>query len=252
MGEQPILPCCTRLPVKSLHNIRDLGGYPTQNGAHIVPGRFIRSDAPVRLDAQGIDVLLSYSIRHVIDLRSHSEIHENPNLLQDHPLIHYVNIPLLGPDLQRDLANLQHHYNGSGQAGLVELYRRILDCSGPAIASVMQTLADARDGARLFHCSHGKDRTGLIAALLLLLADVPPQCIIQDYQLSASFLKPWFKTFMHKIPPEDRHFFKTLPEYMKQTLLYLQTHYGSAKAYLGQCGVSHASITRLIELLLIP
>ena len=131
--------------------------------------------------------------------------------------IRYHNIPLLGASLERDMMRLQIN-NGSKKISLADLYRHILDQSQPAIGAVMLTLAAADNGARLFNCSHGKDRTGLIAALLLALAGVSHDNIVADYQVSESLLKPWFDTFIHKVPETDRRFFMTPPHFMREAL----------------------------------
>ncbi|MDW7657998.1 MAG: tyrosine-protein phosphatase [Bacillota bacterium] len=242
---------CPPLKLQTLYNIRDLGGHPTADGRETQCGRFIRSDAPVRLSQSDLDVLLSYPVRHVIDLRSQSEIRQQPHDLRDQPGISYHNIPLLGVSLERDMMRLQRN-NGHKKISLVDLYRHILDQSQTAIRSVMLTLAAADSDARLFNCSHGKDRTGLITALLLALAGVGHDHIVDDYQVSESLLKPWFDTFIHMVPETDRRFFMTPPHYMRETLAYIEEKYHGATSYLLACGVDISVQERLRQLLLAP
>jgi protein-tyrosine phosphatase len=242
---------CPPISLQTLYNIRDLGGHPTNDGRKTLCGRFIRSDAPVRLSPADLSALLAYPVRLVIDLRSQSEIRQQPHNLRDHPEITYHHIPLLGVSLERDMMRLQIN-NGHKKISLVDLYRHILDQSQAAIGNVMKTLAAADNGARLFNCSHGKDRTGLIAALLLALAGVSYNNIVHDYQVSEALLKPWFDTFIHLVPETDRRFFMTPPHYMRETLAYIDAKYQSVSAYLMACGVDAPVQERLRQLLLVP
>ena len=239
------------LNLQTLYNIRDLGGHLTADGRKTVYGRFIRSDAPVRLSPSDLAALLALPVRHVIDLRSQSEIRDQPHDLRNHPDIRYHNIPLLGASLEHDMMRLQQK-NGHQPISLADLYRHVLDESQPAIGTVMRTLAAADHGARLFNCSHGKDRTGLIAALLLTLADVDNSRIIDDYQVSESLLKPWYDTFIEQIPEPDRRFFITPPQFMRATLAHIHNKYHDITAYLLQCGVPLTVQERLRQLLLTP
>ncbi len=243
---------CPPLACETLYNIRDLGGYRTCDGRRTLCRRFLRSDAPVRLTQQDIQKLMLIPVHTVVDLRSHSEIRQAPHSLKDCPGIRYHNIPLLGKDLDRDIAALQRRDIRQDQADLVDLYRHIIDRSQEAIGQVLNQLASATAGAALFNCSHGKDRTGLISALLLLLADVKEAMIIEDYQVSARLLKPWFDTFLHEVPKEARIFFRTPPSYMRQTLLYLKQKYQSADRYLQACGVEPQARQTLRDRLLVP
>lgn len=249
----------TRGPrLNTLYNVRDLGGYAAAGGRQTQSGRFLRADAPVRLDAHDLQVLFSYPVRTVIDLRSRSEIVAAPSMLISFPEITYHNVPLLGDDMEQAMAALYEHSvrpaaypdGRAYQVGLADLYLLLLDKSQALIGRVMNLLADAADGACLINCSHGKDRTGLVAALLLLLAGVDETNIVENYQVSASLLQPWFDTFIHEVPAADRVFFNTDPENMRIALDHLVRHYGSAEQYLGICGVSPQQLGRLKSRLL--
>lgn len=232
----------------TLYNIRDLGGHPTQHGQKTQFFRFVRSDAPVRLSQSDQERLLAYPIRQIIDLRSLNEVNQQPNSLKDHPLVQYVHIPLLGPSLEQDMMRLQKDQEKDIE--LVDLYLYILDHSKPAVARVLKTMLGAKEGAVLFHCTHGKDRTGLIAALLLSLAGVDKETIVSDYSLSESKLQPWFDTFIHNIPKADRRFFTTPARYMEQTLKHIEEQYGSIEEYLRLCGLSQKEQSLLKKRLL--
>ncbi len=240
---------CPPISVNSLFNIRDLGGYLTQSGSKTICRRFVRSDAPSGLSEEDLAVLLAYPVSQVIDLRSQSELDKQPHDLRQLPGVSYHHIPLLGPDLEKNLAGLQD-VSALTEFTLADLYRYILDMAQPAVGSVMRTLAANKKGSSLFNCSHGKDRTGLISALLLSLAGVSQEHIVHDYKISAELLKPWFDTFIHKMPEKSRHFFTTPAHYMEATLQYLTDKYESVPAYLNLCGVDQATQVQLRRLLL--
>lgn len=161
-----------------LANARDLGGLPTRRGRAIRRAAFVRSDGLHNMSATGFDALLDHGVRTVIDLRTHGELSRLPNPAQDRPEINFVHVSLLGmsgdPQFVRDV-NLPPH---------VEWVEMMLEHAQPRIAEVMRAIAEAPPGGVLFHCHVGKDRTGLIADLLLALADVPDDAIVDDYVLS--------------------------------------------------------------------
>jgi hypothetical protein len=151
-----------------MRNLRDVGGLPLAGGGTTRRGVLLRSDAP-RVD----DVVpggLAWPPRLVIDLRSEGEAGD------DHPLggdaaVHVVS---LSADAAVDgLAR-------TGPGGLGMLYGSILDAAGPLFARTVGLLADAPEPA-LVHCTAGKDRTGLVVAVLLAAIGVERDAIVDDY-----------------------------------------------------------------------
>lgn len=265
----------TRGPrLHTLYNVRDLGGYPTQDGQITQPGRFLRADAPIRLDEHDRLALASYPVRTVIDLRSDSEIRSAPSVFAHDAGVNYHHVSLMGEDIGQAMAALADHAYALKQAqakeqtkrtssldpqdslpyqvGPSDFYIMLLERSQESIGQVMNILADAPPGASLFNCSHGKDRTGVIAALLLLLAGVSEDDVIENYRVSDVLLQPWFDTFIHEVPEKDMVFYNTNPLHMRKTLDHLATQYGSAADLLVRCGVSSDQQDRLKRKLLIP
>lgn len=234
-----------RLLLQTMYNVRDLGGFATSDGQATTFGHFLRADAPVRLNHADLHRLLDFPVRTVIDLRSPNEINGLPHILREQPEVTYINIPLLGMDLDAGIASVQKFEAERERVGLPDLYIHLLEQARAPIGQVFSSLAAARSGACLFHCSHGKDRTGLIAALLLMLAGVSDSDIIANYQISSTYLKPWFDTFIDQIPADILHFFHTQPQNMELTLRYFHQHFASAAAYLAACGVSQPEINEL-------
>lgn len=163
-----------RIVLPGLFNLRDLGGYPTHGGA--LPWRTLfRSDALHQLDADGIATLASLSLRTVIDLRTHIEAEIAPSPLDDIGA-RSAHISILGGDLP------------SLPLELDAIYRHVVDECGGAIAHAVKLLCDERAFPALVHCSAGKDRTGIVVAMVLAVLGVPDDLIAADYSLSASYL----------------------------------------------------------------
>lgn len=237
------LPASRRLLLETMFNVRDLGGYPTRDGSITSFGKFIRADAPFRLNEHDLQTLLQLPVTTVIDLRSPSENNQENYRLNASPDVDYFNIPLLGFDMMASIMAMND--SDDPYIAVPDLYIRMLEKAQEPIGDVITRLARAKSGACLFHCTHGKDRTGIIAALLLMLASVRDQDIIADYQVSATYLKPWFDTFIQGLPAEIMHFFRTEPENMEKTLEYFHQNYRSVDQYLNNCGVDASDIARL-------
>jgi protein-tyrosine phosphatase len=163
-----------RIILPGLFNLRDLGGYPTANGA-IPWRRLLRSDALHQLDATGIRTLADVGLRTIIDLRTEMEAEAAPSPL-DHLAAATAHVSILGGDLE------------SLPLELDAIYRFMIEQRGDAVAAAIRLLC--ADGAypALVHCSAGKDRTGIVIALVLSVLGVPDEAIAADYALSASYL----------------------------------------------------------------
>src|SRR5215212_887954 len=238
-------------PVRRLHwdacyNVRDLGGYATAEGGSTCWGAFVRTDNLSRLTPAGQSALIEYGVRTVIDLRRAFEltIDLNPFATPSGATraVTYLNLPLgLGADREGILA-VQAAGEGD-DATLSAIFCQVLDHYGRGIAGVMSAIAAAPAGAVLFHCHAGKDRTGMVAALLLALAGVPHATIAEDYALSQLYLQPIFDQRLSQEPdPAKRErmarMMGTVPETMLGVLAYLDERHGGAARYLRAAGVT--------------
>jgi hypothetical protein len=171
----------------------------------------IRSDLPGGLSRVDARVLDDYGVRSVIDLRAPRELSERPNPLRDSP--GYRHRPLLG-DRDLDLLTELRDLPGS--------YLWKVDNRGEAIAAILAEIAESPPGGVLFHCLAGKDRTGVVAALLLTVVGVGRDAIVEDYVLSDG-------TMPTEFPPT--------PEVMLGMLDHLDHRHGGVPAYLAGIGV---------------
>ncbi len=237
---------------EACHNVRDLGGYATADGGRTRWGAFVRADNLCRLTPSGRDALLNYGVRTVIDLRRAAELETDPNpfaVPADARLPIYLNLPMgLGADSVGRAAVAAAI--ASEGASMVGLFRQVLDHYWRGIARVTTALATAPDGAVLFHCHAGKDRTGLVAALLLALAGVPEQTIVEDYVLSQECLQPVFDERLSQEPDLEKRarlaqMIGAVPETMLSILDHLNVRHGGAERYLLAAGVAASDIERL-------
>lgn len=234
------------LPIPGTHNVRDLGGYATATGPTQFR-RLLRADALHRLDETGVATLVDTGVTTVIDLRHSDELAHQPNPFTGHGTVRYHNISLLD--------GLAPNLMSEGDQ-LLELYQLALSQRQGAIAEVLTRIADAPAGTVLFHCTAGKDRTGIIAALLLSVAGVEASDIVDDYAQTAALIAPIVADIIAGAAARgtDPESFKRLlasdPATMVATLAFIETEFGSVPAYLALIGLGEATVARLRNRLL--
>ena len=220
-------------------NLRDLGGYPTCEGRSTVWERFLRGDNPLGLSAEEERWLLDRGIHTVVDLRSESEAERRPCGLAGRPGFTYLHCPLAGGE------RLAQREADIGRGYFEALDRR------ESVRRILEAIAAAPDGV-LFHCAAGKDRTGLVAALLLLNAGVPRSEVVADYQISAAYLKEFVAYLRRVVPGFDPWAGNSKAEYMEECLDLLEEKYGSVGGYLRAAGLSEETLARLREKMTTP
>lgn len=220
-------------------NVRDLGGLPAADGTRIRDGALVRSDYTGRLTAEGRAALIAHGVRMIIDIRTPAELEMDPPVFGDEAdaEVRYLHLPFFSKDEQFD-AELRAT-NSSAEA-----YQLFLDRWGESVAAIVTAVARAPEGGVLIHCYSGKDRTGVIVALVLALMGVPDDAIAADYALTDANLRTWYDEILAQThDPEERRMLETqiftsFPETMLATLAHLRERYGGAEGYLLQFGVS--------------
>lgn len=240
------------LVLRGARNVRDLGGYPfvaeggqTGTTAH---GAFLRGDALGGLRSQDFARLDRYGLSRVIDVRSSFEVRHWPDPYAPgrrgaRQNVEYIHIPMLD------------QLNSSGLRGQVprrmsDVYLQLLDNDAESFRLVMEALDGP--GCALFHCRAGKDRTGVIAMLLLGIAGVDDAQIVADYAATGEYMsfsmhaqRVFVAVVLRRRVP--RSLFVAQPVEMERTLSHLHERYGTARAYLQDyAGCEPALLDRLV------
>ena len=233
------------LALAGTRNTRELGGYPAACGRKTRRHAFLRSDGLSGLTDKDVQMLLDYGVCCVVDLRSESETAAAPSRLADVPGVDYYSIPML------DEAASQG-FTGGMPERMGDVYVKLLSGRGDAFARMIRIFAQHSDGTVLFNCTAGKDRTGVTAMLLLLLAGVPCEIVVADYSVSEANMqeifkqqKAWLEKTFGVTPPDA--VFSSAPEELETALAYLAEHYGTAESYLLQAGAAAQDIAVVHE-----
>ena len=167
------------LQVESMTNVRDLGGYETQSGYYTKSHKFIRSTNPSKLTDEEKEYLYDYGIRLQVDLRSDFEIEQQPSSLIGYKDIEYIRIDLMKIKNLNVLPKEVTNYKD-----LAGFYIYMLETNKEQFKELFEVFYDHPYNAIMFNCSAGKDRTGVVAALLLDLAGCHEYDIVKDYSES--------------------------------------------------------------------
>lgn len=215
-----------RIICKNVSNMRDLGGYCNKEGKVIKFNRFIRSNLPYEMTNQEIKYLLDNKINTIIDLRRKDEVERKKNCLNREEF-NYYNI-----SVKSNIFKLEEDIT-------IGYMKTISDKE--TISQVFNIIANSKDGV-LFNCTAGKDRTGVVAMLLLLLADVYDDDIIADYSVSYIYIREKMKK-MNKDNPDLPSFFdRSKLEYMEETLKLFRQKYKNINNYMEYLGISEKEV----------
>ncbi|MFV0414165.1 MAG: tyrosine-protein phosphatase [Oscillospiraceae bacterium] len=227
-----------RLALQGSPNTRDLGGYPCAGGITRW-GVFLRSATPGFLTGQDIETLRAYGVTTAVDLRSNEEKTREPSQLLNRPGFTVYGVPLL------DQMN-SSYFEGDLPGSMSGLYISLLENNSHDLVQIFEHLAGAA-GACLFNCTAGKDRTGVVAMLLLHLAGVPNADIEADYTVTEVYMREVFVQRTGTLADQEipDYIFRSLPESMRRVLRHLEENYGSAEAYLIKAGLAGETIARL-------
>lgn len=234
-------------------NFRDLGGLPAATGT-VRRGVLYRSGMTHQISEAGIQRLAEeYGLRTVIDLRSRQELDSGLATWHVAGISHH-HVPVLQSttasieEISRRYAEMK-----SGVFDWTGMYVRMLEEGAPAFKQVFTLVAKADGLPAVFHCSGGRDRTGVTAALLLSAVGVADELIARDYALTGAHLRPhldrftWQSERMSMTREEMAQLLETTEEAMLRFLEITRGQYGSAAGYLGSVGVEEDTIAAVRE-----
>jgi protein-tyrosine phosphatase len=244
--------CYRRLPLEGLYNARDLGGYPATGGKITKYGVFVRSDAPRCLTEGDLTFLKDFGVTMSVDFRGDREVVMDPSSLAEAGWVRCLRSPAFNEQVA--------FAAGGGRGGppvtsFVDWGAKYVEMAEECKGWIKTTLElfGGSGGAVLYHCTTGKDRTGIISALLLGLCGVSDEDIVADYCVSEVYLRPVYERlidgFREHRPSEaislTDPFFKTSPGNMAALLRHLNARYGGIRGFLSACGVPDTVIETL-------
>lgn len=239
--------------LEAVHNFRDLGGYATSDGRITKWRTLFRADGLYRLTPSDIEVLEPLGLKTVIDLRSDAELDERGRFPVDvHPVVfHHL------PIVDTTWAGIERPKYERDEDFLIWAYQEMLTVGAPRFALAFDALAEADALPAVFHCAAGKDRTGLLAALLLGSLGVSRDDIVADYVLTVEGMArfqiwaarewPEWAERMAKMPPA---FHAALPDAMRHIVDELCAEHGTIRNYVRSIGVSDDTVATLESVLL--
>ena len=246
-------PADRSLVVEGLLNGRDLGGLPTTDGRRVRRGLVVRSDDLSGLtDAGAVALVRDLGPRLVVDLRTPTECARQGRGLADVEGVRYVNVPLLPK------AALTPEDVAAGLATtLYDDYLLQLRDGAPQLVQALELLAGDGQLPAVVHCTAGKDRTGLLVALLLDLLGVEREQVVADYAATTANMpgvlervraSPFFRSNGLAVAPA--WLFASEPDTMRRVLARLDAEHGGAERWALRAGLSSGSVARLRDALL--
>lgn len=234
-------------------NVRDLGGIPTEDGGATRTGSVIRSDNIGGLTPDGWRALARHGVVRIVDLRWPEERAQDPprDLAG---AVEVVHVSVLGPSIDDSSAffrELDAHVDTVEDAAdhYAYSYVEFLERNRARFAAALAAVADA-PGPVVIHCMGGKDRTGLVAGLLLRLAGVSLEEIGLDYSLSgpnlAGTLGAWLESAPNAAERARRVKLSSTPAAaMVRVIAAIEERHGSVAGYLEAGGLAPDQISRL-------
>jgi protein-tyrosine phosphatase len=239
------------VPFEGVLNFRDLGGYETEDGRRTRWGRLFRSDAMHDLTEDDLVVFRGLGIAAVVDLRSTSEVKRTGRGLLAHEEHKFVNVPVLS-----NYEINEPRETGFDEDYLSRRYLQYLDVGAPAFVRVMEEMAIADNYPLVFNCFLGKDRTGVLAALVLSCLGVERSTVVEDYALTNARVA-FIVAKLRRDPVQSDTIDRTDPVLlgaheatMTNFLAEVDERFDGPVAWALGAGVTNESIDRLRDLLL--
>lgn len=246
--------------VEGAVNLRDLGGYRTGEGLVVRSGRVFRSGMMHTITPAGLITLRdTLGIRTVVDLRNAQELEaDGVSPFEDHG-IDWRNAPIGGETVTTPEERRQRvREYVANTVDWCEAYVRMIERNAAAFRDLFEAVAEPASTPLVFHCSGGRDRTGVAAALLLSSLGVDDETIARDYALTGDLLQPHvdrFRRQMEAVGMSHESWAKLLEtpaDAMRRFLVWLREEHGGADSYLRQAGVSAPAFEAAREHLLGP
>lgn len=255
------------LPLQGTPNFRDLGGYETTDGHFVKWGLLYRSGVLTHLTLSDFAYLKQLGIRVVCDFRTSDENAVDPEIWVPGVSVDHLSLPIGGGDKKGAVNSLNqvmatHPSADQLRQMMLKIYGAFAFTNAPEYAKLFKEI-EHDHLPLLYHCSAGKDRTGVFSAFVLLILGVPEKTVLADYALTNRYLLHGLSAAdtkkmlsadpgMEQLTPEQRKVLMAAdPAYLESTLRRIDEKYGSFDAYRREAlGVSDQEVAWLRSRLL--
>lgn len=235
------------LNIQDGHNFRDLGGYETIDSHRTKWNRIIRSGSLANLSKDDLTVLEAIPVTVDVDLRAPEEVKQSPDRVPSTATYYHL------PVLQSDETDASHSVDeiksqilqpGSGHQHMVDIYKKMVlaESAKDAYRKLFDLLlSNGVNDALLFHCTAGKDRTGLGAFFILSALQVPEKTIMEDYLLTNKVTEKIRHEWVQALRDKDESeviiensiaLASVSPDYLNAAIETIKCHYGNMDNYL--------------------
>ena len=251
-----------RIELRGAYNFRDLGGYGTSEGKTIKWGRLFRSDNLSNLSGSDLKKIGELNLQLVVDLRSKQERVSRPNRLPTTNGIRIKSIEISDDNKSHNDLKREIFYGKLGRIDLEEMmfkaYRRAITDYRDELSLFFNLLLKPSNYPVLVLCNAGKDRTGVVIALVLLALGASKQIVLKDYMLSKVYLDPMIKrmttkarllSFFRADISQLKKLLDTRVDYLNTTFEAIEQKFGSTESFLDSLGIDIDKRNLLREIL---
>lgn len=234
-AEETLILAENHLPMAGGYNIRDLGGYRGAEGKRVVWGTFFRADDMAHLSDEDVAYLGSIPLTTVFDFRTQKEVEAAPDRLPA-TVKNVVHRPLApGNVAPNEIQHGKFDAYDDTDAFMRVVYRELAGNSdiNAIYREFFRLIQNENDTPLLFHCTAGKDRTGMAAAFLLFALGVDRETIIRDYMDSNTYLAGKY-TLLTKDNPQLAVLYSVKPEYLLTGIETMEKAHGTVENYLSR------------------
>jgi len=242
-----------RITLERAFNVRDLGGYAAADHDTVRWGLIYRADGIHRIEGADLARVAGLGIRTVVDLRTRGELADHGRVATESFAASYRHLPLLEHVWERDLPAAEL----DAVDFLAGRYLDMLDQGASSIVTALSIMAEAGRLPLVVHCSAGKDRTGVLAAILLSVLGVSDDDISADYALSRAAMRELAEWVRSERPEsyetraaQPPAFLDAPPLAMRRFLARARSQYGSLTDYVHTIGLADRDVVNLRSVLL--
>ena len=242
------------VPLQGVHNFRDIGGYLGEAGMTVKKNMMYRADGLYRLTASDIEVVRSLGIQTVIDLRSDEELSNVGTFPCDAYEVSFHHVPIIDSTWQHsDVPDFDEDTEF-----LIWAYTQMLSEGATRFQQAFSIIAQSPRLPLVFHCAAGKDRTGLLAMLLLGVLGVDDDVIVADYALSGPAMLRMMEWAQSEYPDLEarmtaspKYFLSANPQAMSQLIKTLRDEHRDFQGIAMSLGITEAEIESLKSMMLV-